>query len=104
MIWKNCWRRPLGALLTALVLASTLASCAPSTRSAIQAPAPAPPESLLRPCEPPAALPAGALNGPQIARLWGRDRLALALCGRRHAALAEFARALAERPGGNGRD
>lgn len=86
-----------------MLLASTLGSCAPSTRYALPAAAPAPPESLLRPCNAPAALPGGALDGAQVARLWGRDRLSLAACAARHGALARFARAAADPPAGKGR-
>lgn len=99
MSWRRCLGQP-AAPLTALLLASTLASCAPLTRSVVQAPAPPPPESLLRPCDPPRRLPAEGLSPADVARLWGRDRLALAVCGARHGALARYGRSLARLPDG----
>jgi hypothetical protein len=40
------------------------------------------------------------LSSAEVARLWGLDRLALAVCGGRHEALGRFGRALAEGNGG----
>ena len=47
---------------------------------------------LLRACDWPRALPEEGLTGERAAALWGRDRIALATCARRHAALALHAR------------
>ncbi len=82
------------ALTLGACLASMLASCAHSTRF-VASPSLAPPESLIRPCEPPRRLPAGGLSAAEVARLWGRDRAALAVCANRHEALARFAQSLA---------
>jgi hypothetical protein len=81
-------------MILATSLASILASCAPSTRF-VASPSPAPPESLIRPCEQPRRLSTGALSASEVARLWGRDRVALAACAGRQEALARFAQGLA---------
>ena len=63
------------------------------------APSPAPPEGLLRPCDQPRRLPASSLAAGEVARFWGRDRLALAVCGARHEALARYSRDLGKADG-----
>ena len=84
-------RRPARAL--AILSALSLPSCAPLTPSAGPLFAPAPlPESLARPCAPAQSLPPRGLSGAEAARLWARDRLALAHCAGRLEALAEHAR------------
>ena len=90
MTSKSAGRLTLAAAACALMLAS----CAPSAGSVATLQATAAPEALLRACDAPGALPAGGLTGAQAAALWGRDRVALATCGRRHAALARYSREL----------
>jgi len=86
MILKNAGR------LTAAMCALMLASCAPSTGSVATLHVATAPEVLLRACDWPRALPEEGLTGERAAALWGRDRIALATCARRHAALALHAR------------
>jgi hypothetical protein len=80
--------------LTRLMLAACalpLASCASSTRSVVSPAAPlVAPEALTRRCAAPANLPMGSLEARRVFRFWARDRLALAVCLDRHAALAAF--------------
>ena len=51
------------------------------------------PDALTTPCHVPVGLPRGAIRAGAVARLWGRDRLALSSCAARQAALAEHVRA-----------
>ena len=77
-------------------LASMLASCAPSTPSVdVQTTASfsRAPDALTGPCDDPVGLPQGDLRAGAVARLWARDRLALAICVGRQAALADHVRA-----------
>lgn len=61
----------------------------PSADSLASKPQPATvPQALKQPCDKVVALPDRALQGPESARLWGKDRAALAACGARHSALA----------------
>jgi hypothetical protein len=46
----------------------------------------------MRACRPAQALPQGGLAAPEIARLWARDRFALAQCAGRLSALAGHVR------------
>lgn len=96
MILKNAGR------LTAAACALMLASCAPSTGSVPTLHAATAPQALLRACDWPRALPEEGLTGERAAALWGRDRIALATCARRHAALALHSRRIsaAETPAG----
>ncbi len=82
--------RNLSAVALASALALTAASCASSTRSVAAKPdlAAIPPE-LLRLCADTVRLPDRDLTQAEIARLWGRDRLALLACADRHEALAK---------------
>lgn len=86
MILKNAGR------LTMAACALTLASCAPSTGLVATLHATTAPEALLRACDRPRALPDEGLSGERVAALWGRDRVALSMCARRHGALATHSR------------
>lgn len=46
--------------------------------------------TLTRPCDAPVSKPAEAIGPRRTVELWGRDRLALRDCGRRHAATVEI--------------
>lgn len=83
--------RDAGRLMAA-ACALMQASCAPSTGSVATLHAATAPEALLRACDLPRALPEDGLTGERAAALWGRDRIALATCARRHAALARHSR------------
>ena len=88
-----CWRKRF-AILLAGCFALGLASCAPSTPLVVTAELPArAPDALTRPCDGAGALPQGGLRVSDVALLWGRDRLSLAACRRRHGALAAHVRA-----------
>jgi len=55
----------------------------------VEAPAP---ESLLRPCDKPLLLAGKGMNTREVMHAWGSNRVALADCAGRHAALADFTR------------
>ena len=89
----HCWRRRFG-ILPVIWSALALASCAPSTPLAVTAgPSARAPDALTLPCERVQALPQGGLTGREVAALWGRDRLNLVACKRRHGVLSAHVRA-----------
>ena len=59
------------------------------------------PPSLAAPCTDVVDVPGRDLTSSEVARLWGADRAALGDCRRRHAALAESLRSIAEQGRGN---
>jgi hypothetical protein len=75
-----------------------LASCA-STRSdrepakELATPAAQPPGPLEKGCARPARLAGKAMSAGEVERQWGRDRVSLAACAGRHAALIKWRRA-----------
>ena len=75
----------LGAALTALFLAGCQTTGAPTKPrlSALDS-------ALTRKCEDPQAIPSRRLDETDVVRLWGRDRIALTDCGRRHAAVVRI--------------
>ena len=98
----NCGTPSIGstssprATVAVLALASTLASCAPSTPSVeveTRAVLVRAPDALTLSCARPVPLPPTGLDAGTVARFWGRDRVALATCVDRHAALTEHVRA-----------
>jgi hypothetical protein len=70
-------------IILSVVLASLLASC---TEATVRPSLPPLDLTLTRACDTPVAVPDRDLSGRDVASLWGRDRLALRDCGRRHAA------------------
>ena len=89
----QCLRRRF-AVLRVTGAALALASCAPLTPLVVmQGPPARAPDALTRACDGPQALPQGGLNVGRVVRLWGRDRVSLATCRGRLAALAAHVRA-----------
>ena len=82
-----------------IVLALGLAACAPKpeglTETAVarapQALAPLDPR-LVEPCDPPIAVDARKLSNRETLSAWGRDRISLQDCVRRHGRLARIVR------------
>jgi hypothetical protein len=71
-----------------------LGSCAASTPLVVTAgPSVRAPDALTRPCEGAQSLPQRGLTAGEVVALWGRDRVSLAACRRRHGALAAHVRA-----------
>ena len=88
--------RSCRAMAGAIGLASMLASCAASTPSVeveTTARFARAPDALTVRCDGPVGLPRGDMRAGAVVRLWARDRLALAICGGRQAALADHIRA-----------
>lgn len=56
------------------------------------------PQSLKQACAGVVNLPIRDLTEAEVARLWGKDRAALAMCAKRHAALAKAASVLEAAP------
>lgn len=52
------------------------------------------PDALLQGCRAAVRLPDRAMRVSEVARLWGRDRVALSACAGRHGTLARHVRAL----------
>lgn len=71
--------RPLTIPLSALMLS---AGC-----SRGDVPIEPPPAALVEPCQRPQRVPLRALTESEVVIPWGRDRVALEVCGDRHAAL-----------------
>ena len=94
-----CWTGRLTMIALPIALALTASSCGRWGGSAANGPplallpVAATPAALLRACQRAAALPDHGLRAGEVARLWGRDRLALAQCAGWQGALARHVRA-----------
>ena len=85
--------RRLARAQALVTLALILSSCARSPELASPAPGLArAPDVLTRACPQTAHLPATGLRAGEVAKFWGQDRSALAVCGARHQALVRHLR------------
>ena len=76
-------------ILPVMILALLVTGCATSTSSnkPILHSAPA---GLIKPCEKPQSLPDKSLKQKEIVGYWGKDRIALSDCGKRHSGVVDY--------------